>query len=75
MTEEKTIEQIAGEHCSPDSQSCIIGLIVARNGEFFQTFALEFDQNVTPDDLQAALIDAATQLNISLRMFDEEKVG
>ena len=71
--EEKTIEQIATEHCSPESQGCIIGLIVARNGEFFQSFAIEFDQDITPDGIQAVLADAGTQLKISLKMFDEGK--
>jgi hypothetical protein len=38
--EEKTIEQIATEHCSPESQGCIIGLIVARNGDFSKALLL-----------------------------------
>jgi hypothetical protein len=73
MDEEKTIEQIAEEHCSEDSQGCVIGLVVCRNGEFFQSFAVEFPQDISPDGIRAILEDAGIQLRASLKTFDEQK--
>lgn len=73
--QQKTIEQIAEEHCSEGSQGCVIGLVVCRDGEFFQSFAVEFPQDISPDGIMAILQDAGVQLKTSLKLFDEEKRG
>ena len=68
-----SIEEIAEEHRSPESSGCVIGLVVCRNGEFFQSFAVEFPQDISPDGIRAILEDAGVQLKASLKMLDEEK--
>lgn|GEM_PF-6643736 len=69
----KSIEEIAEEHCSPASQGCVIGLVVCRNGEFLQSFAVEFPQDISPDGIRDILEDAGVQLKTTLKLFDEEK--
>ncbi|MBM4276332.1 MAG: hypothetical protein FJ130_00415 [Deltaproteobacteria bacterium] len=71
----KSIEEIAEEHRSPESLSCVIGLVVCRNGEFFESFAVEFPQDISPDGIMAILQDTGIQLKTSLKLFDEEKKG
>jgi len=68
-----SIEEIAEEHLSSESPGCVIGLIVCRNGEFFQTFAVEFPQDISPEGIRGILEDAGIQLRASLKTFDEQK--
>ncbi len=65
------IEKEARDHCNPESPGCIIGLVVARGGNHFKSFAIEFNQDITPDQLEAALQEIARNLKIDLRIFDE----
>ena len=68
-----TIEEIAKEHCSPDAQGCLIGLLVCRKGEFFQNFAVEFAQHISPEAIQIILEAAGLELKTSLKTFDDER--
>ena len=68
---QKTIEQIAEEHCSPDSQGCIIGILACRNGGFVQLFAQEFPQNETPEKVKDVFIQVGIEMMAFLKTFDK----
>ena len=63
------VEEFAEKH-RISLQGCIVGLVVARGGKFFEQFVLEFPQNLSADKLKDFFIEIGMEFMALLRSHD-----
>ena len=54
-----------------NNEAILLGVIITREGRFFRYFIGQLSNDISPEIVKQAFVDAGTHMGVNLRLFDE----